>query len=366
MQRKHKRLGLGLFFSLMVMVLFLITGLLVALMGAAAIHFGLMERFGLRMAFPVLLSAVVSSAIVGTAVSMVFGRIPLRPIREVIDATNKLAAGDFSVRIGVNHTPELRVLRESFNRMAEELGSIEVLRSDFINNFSHEFKTPIVSIKGFAELLKLDDLPREERNDYLDIIIRESTRLSTMATNVLNLSKVENQTIVGDKHTYELGEQIRRCILMLQNSWEHKGIRLEPELAEVLVNANEEMMSQVWLNLIDNAIKFSREKGRIVVTLNAIAGNAVATVRDYGTGIPEKDLPHIFDKYYQSDETRAIPGNGLGLTLARRIVELHGGSIECASKQNRWTEFTMRLPLASGTPVSGKAISGNWALGDNA
>ncbi len=364
MHRKLNRLGLSLFFSMVVMTIFLITGLLVVLMGAAAMHFGLMDKFGLRMGFPVLISAMVSSAIVGTAVSMVFGRIPLRPIREVINATNKLAAGDFSVRIAVSHTPEFRELRDSFNRMAGELSSIEMLRSDFINNFSHEFKTPIVSIKGFAELLKLDDLPREERNEYLDIIIRESTRLSTMATNVLNLSKVENQTIVADKRTYDLSEQIRRCILLLQNSWEHRGIRFELELNELQVSANEEMMSQVWLNLIDNAVKFSRENGRVVVTLAEIAGNAVATVRDYGMGIPEKDLPHIFDKYYQSDESRAIPGNGLGLTLAKRIVELHGGSIACASKQNRWTEFTIRLPLAGGVPVSARVPAGNRAAED--
>ena len=343
-QRKLRRVGLSIFFSMMVMVIFLITGMLLVLIGALAIHFGLMEKFGLRMTFPVLISAMVASAMVGTAVSMVFGRIPLRPIHQVIDATNRLAAGDFSARINVTHTPELRELSDSFNRMATELSSIEVLRSDFINSFSHEFKTPIVSIKGFAELLKLDDLPREERNGYLDIIIRESTRLSTMATNVLNLSKVENQTIVADKKPYDLGEQIRRCILLLQNSWEHKGIRFEIELAEARVCANEEMMSQVWLNLIDNAIKFSRDNGRVVVTLAQIAGNAVATVRDYGMGVPEKDLPHIFDKYYQANESRAITGNGLGLTLAQRIVELHGGSIACASKENRWTEFTIRLP----------------------
>jgi signal transduction histidine kinase len=357
-RRKINRFRLGVLFSLIVMLIFMITGFLMAMIGAVVIHFGLLGKFGLRMTFPVLLAAMVSSVIVGTAVSMFVGRIPLRPIREVIDATNRLAAGDFSVRIRGSHVPEFVELRDSFNRMATELSSIEVLRGDFINNFSHEFKTPIVSIKGFAELLKMDDLPREERNEYLDIIIRESSRLSAMATNVLSLSKVENQTIVADKQTYELGEQIRRCILMLQNNWEHRDIRFELELNDIMVNANEEMMSQVWLNLIDNAVKFSRDQGRVVVTLNEIAGNAVATVRDYGAGIAEKDLPHIFDKYYQSDVSRAIPGNGLGLTLAKRIVELHGGSIACASKENRWTEFTVRLPMPDSAAVSAKAVAG--------
>ena len=356
--KNRRRLRLGILFSLIVMLIFLITGMLVVGIGAIAIHFGVMGKFGWRTPFPALLSTVVSSILVGTAVSLVIGRIPLRLVREVIDATNRLAAGDFSVRIRESHVPEMNELSGSFNRMATELSSIEMLRGDFINNFSHEFKTPIVSIKGFAELLKMDDLPREERNEYLDIIIRESTRLSAMATNVLSLSKVENQTIVADKHVYELGEQIRRCILMLQNNWEHRGIRFELELNDATVNANEEMMSQVWLNLIDNAVKFSRDRGRVVVSLNEIAGNAVAMVRDYGAGIADKDLPHVFEKYYQSDGSRAIPGNGLGLTLAKRIVELHGGSITCASKENRWTEFTVRLPMPDGAAVSAKPVVG--------
>ena len=345
-RKSIRSVKLSILFTLVVLSIFIITGMVMSLIGAFVIHFGLMEKFGLRMTFPVLLSALVASSLVGTVVSMVMGRFPLRPIREVIDATNKLAAGDFSARITINHTPELIELRDSFNRMASELNSIELLRTDFVNNFSHEFKTPIVSIKGFAELLKMEDLPKQERDEYLDIIIRESTRLATMATNVLNLSRVENQTIVADKTPFELSEQVRRAILLLQNSWERKGIHLEIELSEMEILANSELLNQVWVNLIDNAIKFSNPQGRIVVRLVRNEGFAEFTVRDYGMGIAEKDVPHVFDKFYQGETARAVPGNGFGLTLAQRIVQLHGGEIACTSKLGRWTEFTVRLPLA--------------------
>ena len=326
-RKKLGRFGLSLFFTVVVLTIFLITSLFVILFGLLATHFGMLDRFGLRTTFPVLLSVMAASAFVGTVVSMVFGRVPLRPIREIINASNRLAAGDFSVRITTGRTPELQALRESFNRMAAELGSIEVLRKDFVNNFSHEFKTPIVSIKGFAELLQMDGLSQEERNEYLDIIVRESSRLATMATNVLNLSRVENQSIVTDRQTYDLSEQVRRCIVLMQGAWERRGIELELELAEVQITANEELLHQVWVNLLDNAIKFSRDAGHIHVRLTAQENMAEIVIRDDGLGIPPEDIPHIFDKFYQSDSARAIPGNGLGLALVSRIVALHGGGI---------------------------------------
>ena len=342
--RRMRRVGLSIVFSFVVFVIFFITGLTMVAIALLAMQLGLVDKLGLRNAFPIVMASLPASVIMGTVVSLVFSRIPLRPIREIIDAINRLAAGDFSARIRISHTPELRELRDSFNRMAHELNSIELLRNDFINNFSHEFKTPIVSIKGFAELLKTDGLPTQERNEYLDIIIRESSRLATMATNVLNLSRVENQTIVANRERYDLSEQIRRCVLLLQTGWEHKNIHFEIDLDEVEVNANEEMLNQVWVNLIDNAVKFSREKGTISVTLKQIKDTVELTIRDEGLGIAPNDLKHIFDKFYQSDASRAIPGNGLGLTLAQKIVQLHGGYIACQSEVDRWTEFMVRVP----------------------
>jgi len=336
---------LTLFFTVVVASIFMITSIIMVAMGFAAMHLGLAESLGLKKTFPIVLAVLPASAIVGTLVALFFGRIPLKPVRAIVNATNQLAAGDFSARISLGHPPFFRDVSESFNRMAQELSSIEMLRTDFVNNFSHEFKTPIVSIKGFAELLKADDLPQEERNAYLDIIIRESTRLAAMATNVLNLSRVENQNIVADRREYNLGEQIRRCILMMENSWEKKNLQLEIDLEDTAILDNEEMLQQVWVNLLDNAIKFSRENGHITVSLAAVERQAIFTLRDDGVGVEPKDLPHIFDKFYQSDTTRTLPGNGLGLALVSKIVKLHGGDVDCTSKPDEGTVFTVRLPL---------------------
>ena len=344
-RERFHRMRLSLVFSLVVLGIFLITSVIMIAIAFLFSHFGVVDRLGLKRSFPALLAAFPASAIVGTIVSLIVGRIPLRPIRQIIDATNRLAAGDFSARISVSHTPEFRALRDSFNRMARELSSIELLRTDFINQFSHEFKTPIVSIKGFAELLKADDLPREERDEYLDIIIRESARLSAMATNVLNLTRVENQAIIPDQRDIDLGELLRRTVLLMQTAWERKKLRMEIELDDAKVRGNPEMLSQVWVNLLDNAVKFSLERGVVALTLRRDERFAVVTLRDEGQGIVPEDLPHIFDKFYQSDTTRSIPGNGLGLTLAQRIVQMHGGDIACESKPGEWTVFTVRLPL---------------------
>ena len=165
-----------------------------------------------------------------------------------------------------------------------------------------------------------------------------------MATNVLNLSRVENQAIVADQKTYNLSEQLRRCILLLQSQWERRGIRFDIELDEVQICANEELLDQVWVNLLDNAVKFSRDGGKITLTMAKGSDDVAITLRDEGLGIDPEDLPHIFDKFYQADASRSIPGNGLGLALAQKIVRLHGGDISCQSEPGQYTEFTVRLP----------------------
>ncbi|MEA4928032.1 MAG: HAMP domain-containing sensor histidine kinase [Candidatus Limiplasma sp.] len=344
-KRRLNRFGLSVVFSLVVFLIFLITALIVLSLALLALHLGLVERLGLKYAFPLIPVALLASAIVGTLVALMLGHIPLRPIREIIDATNRLAAGDFSVRIHACHPPEMRELRDSFNRMAQELSSIELLRSDFVNNFSHEFKTPIVSIKGFAELLRQEELTPAERAEYLEIIIRESSRLATLATNVLNLSRVENQAIVADRKPYDLSEQVRRCVLLMQSAWELKNLHLDIDLDEVRISANEELLQQLWVNLLDNAVKFTPDGGAVKLRLQAEGGTAVFTLQDDGPGIGAQELPHIFDKFYQADSTRAVPGNGLGLALAQKIVQLHGGTITCESEPGQGAAFTVRLPL---------------------
>jgi len=346
MKRKlMDRIGMSLHFSLVVFFNFIFTSLIVAAISFIALKVQPADRFDSRNIFLMIVIILAASVIVGTVLSPIIGRRALKPFRKVIAATDQLAGGDFSVRLDIAHPPEFYNLARSFNSMAQELGSIELLRTDFINNFSHEFKTPIVSIKGFAEILKYDDLTSEERNEYLDIVISESTRLAALATNVLNLSKVESQTILADKQAFDLSEQIRRCILMLESKWNNKNISLSVHLQDIKCLGNEELLSQVWLNLLDNALKFTPEGGKITVTLGADNDKVKFVLQDNGAGISSDEAEHIFDKFYQADASRTTEGNGLGLTLAKKIVELHGGNIACKSKLDEGTEFTVLLPL---------------------
>ena len=348
--KKHPapgRLLLPVLFSVIVFIIFLITSAIVMLVSAILLQTGTINLVKISRQEPIVPFAMLLmvSIIIGTVVSFVISRSPLRPIRRVIDAINRLAAGDFSVRLSTTTAPTFRELVESFNRMAEELGGTELLRTDFINNFSHEFKTPIVSIKGFAEELKHDDLSKEQRDEYLDIIIAESSRLASLATNVLNLSKIEQQVILTDQKEFNLTEQVRRCILLFENKWEKKHLSLNVEMEELSFTGSEELLNQIWLNLIDNAVKFTPQGGVIGIRLYKSGGEIRFAITDDGCGIPAEAVGRVFDKFYQADPARAGSGNGIGLTVAKRIAELHGGTIVCRSEEGVGTEFTVTLPL---------------------
>ena len=349
-QKKHtflQRFGLPIIFSLVVFAILLITSIIIVLTTILLIRMNAINLVKISRHEPLLpiFLLLVVSVLVGTVVSLVMSRIPLRPIQRVIDATNRLAAGDFTTRLRLPGAHVFTELAESFNRMAEELGGIEMLRSDFVDNFSHEFKTPIVSIKGFAEELKHDDLSTEQRNEYLDIIISESSRLAALATNVLNLSRVEKQTILANRLRFDLTEQIRRCVLLFENQWEQRRLDLNVELEEISLTGDEELLSQVWLNLIDNAVKFTPEGGSIEIRLKKAQHTVIFSIRDDGYGISQEKQKHIFDKFYQGDNSRTVAGNGLGLSIAKRIVTLHQGAISCKSEEGAGTEFLVELPL---------------------
>ncbi len=343
----RQRVALPLLFSAIVFAILIISSLIIFILGILLIRLNAVNLVKLSKNEPMfsIILLLFISVPVGTVVSFVISRFPLKPVRRVIDATNRLAAGDFSARLNLSGSSAFTELANSFNRMAEELGGIEMLRSDFVDNFSHEFKTPIVSIKGFAEELKHDDLTCEQRNEYLDIIISESSRLATLATNVLNLSRVEKQTILANRAKFDLTEQIRRCVLLFENKWEQRRLNLTVEFDEVSLVGDEELLSQVWLNLIDNAVKFTPEGGCVEIHLTRTGSKARFLIRDDGYGIPEESLKHVFDKFYQGDPSRSAQGNGLGLSIAKRIVTLHGGTIDCKSQEGIGTEFSVELPL---------------------
>ena len=285
----RERIGLPLFFSAAVFVILLITSLIIVMTGILLIRINALNIAKISRhepLVPVFLLLIIS-VLVGTVVSFVISRFPLKPVRRIIDVTNRLAAGDFSARLKLPGPSAFTELATSFNRMAEELGGIELLRTDFVNHFSHEFKTPIVSIKGFAEELKHEDLTPEQRNEYLDIIISESSRLAALATNVLNLSRVEKQTILTDPARFDLSEQVRRCILLFESKWEQRRLDLTVELDEIAFTGDEELLSQVWLNLIDNAVKFTPEGGSVEIRLKRMDNAACFTISDDGYGISE-------------------------------------------------------------------------------
>ncbi|MBR5741389.1 MAG: HAMP domain-containing histidine kinase, partial [Firmicutes bacterium] len=214
-----------------------------------------------RAMLVVVLFLMFSSVVIGLIFARFVSDAPLRPFKTVIRAMDRLADGDFSVRISLTNPAlpyEFVELQDSFNKMAEELGNTEILRSDFVHNFSHEFKTPINSMRGFAKLLERGDCTPEEQKEYLAIIVKESERLSALATNVLNLTKIENQTIAMDRKDYDLAEQLRRAVLMLEPKWSAKHLEPDIDIPDKLIyNANEDLLNQIWLNLLDNAIKFS-------------------------------------------------------------------------------------------------------------
>lgn len=317
-KQKFKNLRLTLMFAFLILA---ILGLTILLVGARTFllsYLGIVDGSKLER-FPLFLFGIVS-VIVGTVLSIILSYLPLAPIREIMAATDKIADGDYSARLNLRGPEEFRTLSDKFNHMAEEIGSVEMLRSDFINNFSHEFKTPIVSIRGFAKALKWDDLSAEERNEYLDIIISESERLSDLASNVLYLSKIEQQTILTNKRHFNLSEQIRLVVALLDGKLTEKQIQVHFDCGEFFFTGNEEMLRQVWINLLDNAIKYSPNHGMIEIQMEQKNHKTTVLVANQGDHIPPETSSHIFEKFYQGDVSHTTKGNGLGLAIAKRIV----------------------------------------------
>ncbi len=299
---------------------------------------------------PLILSfiALLVSIILGTCISAFVGKRILKPMNELIQATRIVAKGDFSVKVTeIDNNIILADLLKSFNIMIDELSSIELFRKNFINNFSHEFKTPIVSIRGFAKQLTMDSITDEVRKEYASIIVNEANRLTTMSSNILLLTKFEHQQIINDQNNFDLDEQIRRCIILLESHWNKKNIEFNLDLEDITYYSNEEMLSHVWINLISNAIKFSPENGVVHVKLRKAPENILVEITDHGIGIKSSDIERIFEKFYQCDSSHTGEGNGLGLSLVKRIIELCNGEIYVTSEYKLGTSFKIELPFYS-------------------
>lgn len=295
-----------------------------------------------------ILYMVIISNIVGSVLAYLSSKISVRPIENLILQIDRLASGDFKARLNfgqpISKHPTFAQLTDSFNKMASELESTEMLRGDFVNNFSHEFKTPIVSIAGFAKLLRRGNLTDEQKAEYLAVIEEESLRLSYMATNVLNLTRVENQTILTDVVKFNLSEQIRSSVLLLADKWEKKQLDFNIDFSEYMIFANEELLKQVWINLIDNAIKFSVPGGVIEIGIKEQHDELTVYIINSGEEIPPEVQARIFNKFYQADSSHAAEGNGIGLAIVKKVVELHSGTVSVQSNNGR-TMFTVTLPI---------------------
>lgn len=290
---------------------------------------------------------IIITVLLAIPLSALFGRQMAKPMNDMIQATKSISKGDYSIRVDETGRGEIGELLGSFNQMTAELEGTEMMRTDFINTFSHEFKTPIVSIRGFAKRLQQGNLTQEQQAEYLNYIVRQSERLSELSANILLLCRYENQQMIGAREKYDLDEQVRRCILLLENQWETKNIQFDIDLQPLQYEGNEEMLDHVWLNLIGNAVKFSPEYGTVTVTAACGEHWIEVNVKDEGIGMSQGEMKHIFDKFYQSDQAKSLGGNGLGLPLAKRIIDLCEGQITVNSSQGAGTEFRVSLPYSS-------------------
>ena len=309
----------------------------------------LKEKLGLT---PVSLTIIVLifSYISSSVFSVIINRNIFIPLRKLTAVTKEVAGGNYDVSLdGITNfytkLTDLGSLVDAFDDMTHELSSTEIFRNDFIHNFSHEFKTPIISISGFAKQLYKGDLSPEQQSEFARIIMDESQHLANMSSNVLLLSKLESQEIISDKETFSLDEQLRTCMLMFEEQWSEKNISINMELDEIDYYQNKDLLYHVWVNLIGNAVKFTKESGNITVSCHRANKAIYVNVTDDGVGMDKETLSHVFEKFYQGDSSHATAGNGLGLSLVKRIIDLAGGRISVVSEPEKGSTFTVSLPI---------------------
>jgi signal transduction histidine kinase len=272
------------------------------------------------------------------------------PMRRLSEAAKKVAGGDFSVYAEPSHTPDnydfIDVMFLDFNKMVQELGSIETLKNDFVSNVSHEIKTPLAIIRNYTTFLRSENLTQEMRDEYIESIVTATDKLTNLVTNVLKLSKLDNQEIETSAEPFNLCAQLSACVLEYESLWEEKNIELIADMEDkVVVTADENMLELVWKNLLSNAIKFTATGGKVSLTQISDADSVTVSVADTGCGMSSETMKHIFDKFYQGDTSHSGDGNGLGLALAYRAIEKQGGTLSVISELGKGSTFTATLPL---------------------
>ena len=335
------RVTLRVKFFLICMAEFVVVVLLSELAG------WLLRRWlGVTVSIPIFVWAILFSVVVGGAITKFISRSFIDPITQLGKAMKEVANGNFQVTAQCrSRLKEVNDIYASFNLMVKELGATETLQTDFISNVSHEFKTPINAIEGYASLLQDHQQSQAEQDAYIEKILFNTHRLSTLTGNILLLSKINNQSIHPQRTVFRLDEQVRQAIVALEQKWTEKDIDFDVELDKISYSGYESLLIHVWSNLIDNAIKFDPHGGMIALRLWQEEGFAVFTIDDNGPGVTPEDQERVFHKFYQSDSSRVMDGNGLGLPLVKKIVEFSGGTVTLENLPEAGCRFTVRLPL---------------------
>ena len=294
--------------------------------------------------FWIIVAYITFSFAIGVGLAFLITRLVFNIVNEINVSINKIADGDFTVRMApITKNPHINSAVSNFNEMVKKLNSVALLKNDFVSNFTHEFKTPISSIKGYAELLESSDNLTKEQREYLRIIIEESKSLSVLSENSMKLARLDNQTETNELERFSLDGQLEDCVLLLDNNLKEKNIEVELKLKPVKIKSDKTLLKEMWLNLLSNAIKYSKKNGKIYVKTYRERDKVIVSIRDTGIGMSEESQKHIFEKFYQVDKYYGGKGLGLGLSIVKRILELVGGQIECISELDAGTEFRIYL-----------------------
>ncbi|MBQ8345062.1 MAG: HAMP domain-containing histidine kinase [Clostridia bacterium] len=340
-ERISKKLSIGWQISLIV-----ILEITVAIVLATGLSYFLTAQFKALASLPLVLWIVIFGVAIGSTISIFVNRALLSPIRRLEHAMRQVTDGNFAVQLEpASRYGDIENIYKSFNLMTEELAATEILKTDFVSNVSHEIKTPISAIEGYASLLQGDDTLNEEQREYAEKILANSNRLSELVGNVLLLSKIDNQAINTHSEVFALDEQIRHSILLLEPKWAPKEIEFEVELDSIRCEGNKSLMVHIWNNLIGNAVKFTPDQSKVTVRLYQAEQEICFSVEDEGCGLDEETQKHMFDKFYQGDTSHKQEGNGLGLALVKRITLLYGGRIAADNLPIGGCRFSVFFPI---------------------
>lgn len=345
-ERKQKKIGFGIlrFIAFFVLISFVVTCSFLLFLESSSI-----DETMIRSNAPITFLNIFLLTFILWLIDFIRRKITVdRPVKTIISGLDKITKGDFNVKIphinDIMDAGSFNMIIDGINKMSEELKGVETLRTDFIASVSHELKTPLAAINNYGTLLQGSDLTDEERSQYAKSVTDASRSLANLITNILKLNKLENQQIFPETRPYNLSEQICGCFLAFEDTWENKNLEVETDIEEnVIINADSELLELVWNNLFSNAIKFTENSGRIYVALKNEKGCATVTIADTGCGMSAETGKHIFEKFYQGDTSHASKGNGLGLALVKRVVDITGCEISVQSELGTGSTFTVRL-----------------------